>query len=164
MAGAIIDGAASYDICLYDTDVEKYGRFIPKGHTPCDSIAQAVEKADYIFLCVKPQVAPAVLPEIASCDLGGKVVISIMAGITLATLTAALGENAAIIRTMPNTPLMLGKGVTALCRNEKVNDRKFSDICRLFSEMGEVMVVTEDMSIPITSAYLSLSDSSAESL
>ena len=83
MAGAIIDGAVSYDICLYDTDKTKYDRFIPKGHTPCDSVAQAVEKADYIFLCVKPQVAPAVLPEIAKCDLGGKVVISIMAGITL---------------------------------------------------------------------------------
>ncbi len=152
MAGAIIDGAAAYDICLYDTDKEKYNRFVSKGHTPCDSIAQAVEKADYIFLCVKPQVAPAVLPEIAKCDLNGKVVISIMAGITLAALTEALGEDTAIIRTMPNTPLMLGKGVTALCRNERVNDRKFSDICRLFSEMGEVMVVTEDKITAVTCA------------
>ncbi len=152
MAGAIIDGAASYDICLYDTDKTKYDRFLSKGYTPCESIKETVEKADYIFLCVKPQVAPMVLPEIAECDLNGKVVVSIMAGITLDTLTKALGEGTAIIRTMPNTPLMLGKGVTALCRNDKVNDRKFSDICRLFSEMGEVMVVTEDKITAVTCA------------
>ena len=152
MAGAIIDGAASYNICLYDTDREKYDRFLSKGHTPCESIAQAVETADYIFLCVKPQVAPAVLPEISKCDLSGKVIVSIMAGITLTVLADYLGENTAIIRTMPNTPLMLGKGVTALCRNEKVNDKKFSDICRLFSEMGEVMVVTEDKITAVTCA------------
>lgn len=152
MAGAIIDGAASYDICLYDTDKTKYDRFLSKGYTPCESIKETVEKADYIFLCVKPQVAPMVLPEIAECDLNGKVVISIMAGITLDTLAKALGEGTAIIRTMPNTPLMLGKGVTALCRNDKVNDRKFSDICRLFSEMGEVMVVTEDKITAVTCA------------
>ncbi|MBR6514192.1 MAG: pyrroline-5-carboxylate reductase [Clostridia bacterium] len=152
MAGAIIDGAVSYDICLYDTDIQKYERFASKGYTPSGSIAEAVESADYIFLCVKPQVAPAVLPEIAKCSLEGKLIISIMAGITLDTLSAALGEGTAIIRTMPNTPLMLGKGVTALCRNSNVNDKKFSDICRLFSEMGEVMVVTEDKITAVTCA------------
>ncbi len=151
MAGAIIDGAAAYDICLYDTDSSKYDRFEDRGYTLCESICEAVDKGDYIFLCVKPQVASAVLPEIASCCLEGKTVISIMAGITLSSLETALGESA-IIRTMPNTPLMLGKGVTALCRNDRVSDKKFSDICRLFSEMGEVMVVTEDKITAVTCA------------
>lgn len=152
MAGAIIDGAVSYDICLFDTDREKYKRFEARGAIACSSTKEAVDKADYIFICVKPQVAPAVLCEIADCDLKNKVVISIMAGITLSALTEALGKDTAIIRTMPNTPLMLGKGVTALCRNEKVSDKKFSDICRLFSEMGEVMVVTEDKITAVTCA------------
>lgn len=151
MAGAIIDGAKAYDICLFDTDSSKYDRFEGRGYSCASSISEAVENGDYIFLCVKPQVAPAVLPEIAKCSLENKTVISIMAGITLNTLEAALGE-AAIIRTMPNTPLMLGHGVTALCRNERVSDKKFSDICRLFSEMGEVMVVTEDKITAVTCA------------
>lgn len=152
MAGAIIDGAKAYDICLYDTDTAKYDRFDGRGYTKAANIGEAVQKGDYIFLCVKPQVAPKVLPEIASCELCGKVIISIMAGVTLKTMTDTLGEDTAIIRTMPNTPLMLGKGVTALCRNGKVNDKKFSDICRLFSEMGEVMVVTEDKITAVTCA------------
>lgn len=151
MAGAIIDGARAYDICMFDTDSSKYDRFEGRGYTACSSIAEAVEKGDYIFLCVKPQVADAVLPEIAKCTLEGKTVISIMAGITITSLEAALG-GAAIIRTMPNTPLMLGNGVTALCRNDRVSDKKFSDICRLFSEMGEVMVVTEDKITAVTCA------------
>lgn len=151
MAGAIIDGARAYDICLYDTDISKYERFEGRGYTAASDIAEAVAKGDYIFLCVKPQIAPSVLPVIAECDLSGKTVISIMAGITLDTLESTLGE-CAVIRTMPNTPLMLGKGVTALCRNQRVSDKKFSDICRLFSEMGEVMVVTEDKITAVTCA------------
>ncbi len=152
MAGAIIDGAKAYNICLYDTDTEKYVRFKGRGYTECDSIKDAVVGGDYIFLCVKPQVAPSVLPLLADCDLTGKVVISIMAGVTLTAMTEILGDATAIIRTMPNTPLMLGKGVTALCRNANVNDKRFSDICRLFSEMGEVMVVTEDKITAVTCA------------
>jgi len=47
---------------------------------------------------------------------------------------------------------MLGKGVTSLTRNDKVTDKKFSDICRLFSEIGEVMIVTEDKIDAVTAA------------
>lgn len=152
MASAIIGGAVGYDICMYDTDTSKYQRFEGKGYIKAASIAEAVEKGDYVFICVKPQVAPAVLPEIAKCPLEGKTFISIMAGIKISTLTEALGEGTPIIRTMPNTPLMLGKGVTALCRNKVVTDKKFADICRLFSEMGEVMVVSEDKITAVTCA------------
>ena len=152
MAGAIINGAEGYDICMFDTDAAKYERFEGRGFKAAENIAEAVANGDYIFLCVKPQVADSVLPLIAGCDLGGKVVVSIMAGITLGRLSTALGADTAIVRTMPNTPLMLGKGVTGICRNGKVSDKKFSDICRLFSEMGEIMVVTEDKITAVTCA------------
>lgn len=151
MASAIIDGADGYDICMYDTDVTKYERFADRGYTVADSIAQAVEKGDYIFLCVKPQAADLVFADICRCELSSKLIISIMAGVTLDKMEKALGEQA-LIRTMPNTPLMLGSGVTALCRNSRVNDKKFADICRLFSEMGEVMVVNEDKMTAVTAA------------
>ncbi len=152
MASAIIAGANGYNICLYDTDPEKYVKFENCGYTAAGSLEKAVSEGDYIFICVKPQNAETVLPAVAACDLEGKLIISIMAGITLAKMEKILGESTAIIRTMPNTPLMLGKGVTALTRNKNVNDKKFSDICRLFSEMGEVMAVTEDKITAVTCA------------
>lgn len=152
MAGAIIEGAASYDICIYDKDSSKYDRFAQRPYKFAGSIREAVEAGDYILLCVKPQNKDDVLPEVAKCDLKGKLIISIMAGVRISVMEKFLGEDTAIIRTMPNTPLMLSKGVTALARNEKVNDKRFSDICRLFSEMGEVMVVSEDKIDAVTAA------------
>lgn len=151
MASAIIKGAAGYDICIYDTDPSKYEPLKALGCFEARDTRQAVEMGDFIFLCVKPQVAPAVFETLSDCPLSGKVIVSIMAGITVASIEKALGE-VAVIRTMPNTPLMLGSGVTALCRNERVNDKKFSDICRLFSEMGEVMVVKEEKMSAVTAA------------
>ncbi|MBR5515796.1 MAG: pyrroline-5-carboxylate reductase [Clostridia bacterium] len=144
MAGAIIDGAATYDICLYDKDRSKYERFKEKNYICASTIEEAVIAGDYIFLCVKPQNKDEILPEIAKCNLEGKIIVSIMAGVKISTITKYIGNNIPVIRLMPNTPLMLGKGVTSLTRNDKVSDRKFSDICRLFSEMGEIMIVTED--------------------
>ncbi|MBE6687360.1 MAG: pyrroline-5-carboxylate reductase [Ruminococcaceae bacterium] len=152
MAGAIIDGAEAYSVCLYDKDISKYERFKDKPYITTFSIAEAVEKGDYIFLCVKPQNKDEVLPEIAKCGLEGKMIISIMAGVKISTITKYIGEDAPVVRLMPNTPLMLGKGVTSLTRNDKVTDKRFSDICRLFSEIGEVMIVSEDKIDAVTAA------------
>lgn len=152
MAGAIIEGAAAYDICIYDKDQAKYERFDGRPYTFADSIEEAVNKGDYILLCVKPQNKDEILPEIARCGLKDKMIISIMAGVKISTITRHIGEDVPVVRLMPNTPLMLGKGVTSLTRNDKVNDKKFSDICRLFSGMGEIMIVTEDKIDAVTAA------------
>lgn len=152
MAGAIIEGAASYNICVFDKDTSKYERFDDRPYIFSSSIEEAIKEGDYIFICVKPQNKDDVLPEIAKCDLCGKMVISIMAGVKISTITGFIGEDIPVVRIMPNTPLMLGHGVSSLTRNDKVTDKRFSDICRLFSEMGEIMVVTEDKIDAVTAA------------
>ena len=91
-----------------------------------------------IILAVKPQVLPFVLSQMGSVT-EGTTVISVAAGITLATLQSAL-PNAIMYRAMPNTPASIGCGMTALTTEADVDT---SDVEALFSAVGEVAVVSE---------------------
>ena len=80
------------------------------------------EKADVIVLAVKPQIMPAILDDLKpALKDGNKVIISIAAGITLASLEKGLGKQAAIVRCMPNTPALVQTGATGLFANQHVS-------------------------------------------
>ncbi|MGI6202292.1 MAG: pyrroline-5-carboxylate reductase [Eubacteriales bacterium] len=146
MAGAIIGGLAGksdLQISLYDTNPAQYARFEGQGYTCHSTAAEAVAWADYIVLSVKPQNFAELAGMIGSVPTAGKVFISIMAGVSIARITELLGNGAAVIRTMPNAPLMIGMGVTALTRNEPVSDHDFEFALGIFSSLGEVLVVDE---------------------
>lgn len=69
---------------------------------------------------MKPQSVSDVLKALSSTDLSNKTVVSIMAGIPLQTLSKGLkGKNVSFVRTMPNTPMLVGKGVTGVFCEEK---------------------------------------------
>ena len=129
MAGAIIRSMQSNysadNIVLFDKDTSKYDSYKNEPFILANSAPEAVKIADYIFLSVKPQNFTELLTEIkdSKVSLEGKTFISIAAGITTDFVCEKLGFNAAVIRTMPNTPLLVGKGVTALSKNEYVNDK-----------------------------------------
>ena len=153
MASAIIGGLSSTDITIYDKDKSKYEKFENKGIGTSASIKDAVREGDIIFLCVKPQNFDEILPELAACqDIQNKVIVSIAAGITIARITDAVGKTVPCVRTMPNTPLMIGKGVTAISYNEHVKESDLRYICRMFSAIGEVFTTEEDQINAITAA------------
>ena len=150
MASAIIDGMQG-EICVFDKNKAQYDKFKGRGITLADSIEQAVSIGDLIFLCVKPQNFDEVAPYIAACDLSGKTVVSILAGVTISRIEAALGV-VPVVRAIPNTPMMIGKGVTGICRSERVDDRSFSEVCRAFASSGEVVALKEDQMNAMTAA------------
>jgi pyrroline-5-carboxylate reductase len=78
-----------------------------------DSVADAVNAADCTFICVKPQYSAKPLDEIAAV-IGSKTLVSIMAGVTVAKLRAAVGDAPKIIRVMPNMPALIGRGMTSV--------------------------------------------------
>lgn len=80
---------------------------------------EVVKSSDVIFLAVKPNIYDAVMQEIAPL-VDGKLIVSIAPGKTLAYLENGLGKDTKILRTMPNTPAMVGEGVTAICPNNNV--------------------------------------------
>lgn len=143
MAYAIIGGLTApnsslpvspEDIILYDANPAQYEKF-SAGFVLAENTPAAVRAADIVALAVKPQNYADVLAEINGIDLTGKILISIAAGISTAYIASKVGA-CAIVRAMPNTPLLVGKGVTALCRNEQVTDRDFDLIEKIFSASG----------------------------
>ena len=155
MANAIIGAMETNNICLYDLDKSKCNSLCAKRPLICaDSVAEALEYADYVFLSVKPQNFADLLSEIAKSvpDYDSKVYISIAAGISTDYIENALGKKAAVIRTMPNTPMLYGAGVTAICRNERVSDENFETIKSIFSSCSCVFELPQDKMNAIISA------------
>lgn len=87
------------------------------------------------LLAVKPQMMGAALPALQALGNGTTLFVSIAAGTTIASFEAALGTETPIIRTMPNTPAMVGRGITAICGNAHVSP---ADMALAHSLMGAV--------------------------
>src|SRR5690606_38560985 len=98
----------------------------------------------------KPQVALAVLREVAG-DFGpSKLLISIAAGLPLAALEAGLGGGARVIRTMPNTPALVGEGATAIARGAAATDEDLRHAVTLFEAVGLAVTVPESSMDAVT--------------
>ncbi len=98
-----------------------------------------------VLLCVKPQRLPAVLRELKGVVESGHLVLSIVAGAKMETISAQL-ENRKIIRAMPNTPAQIGRGITAWTCTDEVSEYERSQVKDLLTALGrELFVETENM-------------------
>lgn len=107
--------------------------------------------ASVIFLAVKPQIMEAALPPIKSLVGPDTVVVSIAAGKTLSFLTSFLGD-AAYVRAMPNTPAMVGRGVTGAYANDKVTAAQRDRVEALLKVSGPVEWVASEADIDAVTA------------
>ena len=114
------------------------------GTKSAHSNAEAVRDADAVFLSVKPAKAIRVVSEIAG-DLGGKLLISMVAGIRAADLLAASGNSGMrVIRSMPNTAVRLQKGVTAVARDPSATAGDLELAVKIFASLGRALEVKEE--------------------
>jgi len=88
--------------------------------TPCNQ--ETATKSDILFLSVKPQVISNVLSEIKPVLSDRTLVISVAAGVEISTIQGVLGESVRVIRVMPNTPMLIGKGASGFARGPNVTD------------------------------------------
>lgn len=132
------------DIVLYNRHKEKILKYASMGAYIADSLVEAVDMSDVVFLCVKPQNFPEILPLLTDCkNVSSKIFVSVAAGISMKTVSdAAMG--APVVRAMPNTPMLIGKGVIAICRNESVSDDDFAFVRGIFEKSGTVIVIDEN--------------------
>jgi pyrroline-5-carboxylate reductase len=96
------------------------------------------------LLAVKPQMMGTALPALQALGNGTTLFVSIAAGTTVATFEAALGKQTPIVRTMPNTPAMVGRGITALYGNGRVSDADMDLAQELMAAVGEVVVLDRE--------------------
>ncbi len=113
------------------------------GETSPDANALMAGDADLIVLGVKPYQIVDVLTELKGEIGKNAVVISMAAGIQLATMAAVLDDNPNIIRTMPNTPALVGKGVTGLAAAASASQDAVDAAKALFEAVGSVVVIPE---------------------
>ena len=112
--------------------------------------AEAAKRADIVFLTVRPNQISDAVGSIRDEITADRIFISPAAGVSIDSLQKMLGNDAKIIRCMPNTPSMLGEGMNAICPNEKVSDTDMDDIRGLFDLLGEHETVTEDLFDTVT--------------
>ncbi|WP_299729508.1 pyrroline-5-carboxylate reductase [uncultured Endozoicomonas sp.] len=105
---------------------------------------QAVQQADIIMLCVKPQMMKAVLSDLRSSIPAVSLLISVAAGITMSSLEAWAGNDQAIVRSMPNTPSLLQCGAAGLFANTAVTPEQKALVDRVFSAIGIAEWVKEE--------------------
>ncbi len=110
-----------------------------------DANTAAVDGADIVFVGVLPPLVGAVCAEVADALTENAVVVSVAAGVTVATLENALRAGQPAVRTMPNTPLAVGSGSIGLSRGAAVSDEQVELLRELFSPGGRVHVIDESM-------------------
>jgi len=103
-----------------------------------------VAEADLVILAVKPQIMGAVLKEIAGAVDRSKLLISVAAGVPVASLRDGLGRPARLIRVMPNTPALVLEGATAIARADGLEAGDLETAQELFGAVGRVVVLDED--------------------
>ena len=106
--------------------------------------AELVAQSDVLVLSVKPGVVAPVLEGLAGApDLERPLWISIAAGIRISALEKALPQGARIIRTMPNTPALIGEGMTVICADPKVSREQIAFTEEIFLAIGRCRVLEE---------------------
>lgn len=129
---------------VFDTDANQLrkvkARFLV---TQLDSAASLADWADVVVLAVKPQVAASVL-NIASTALSSdKLLVSICAGISLASLAERGANQARLVRVMPNTPALVGEGATAYALGQRTTEADGELVSALFAAVGQCVQVPE---------------------
>lgn len=111
-----------------------------------DTNAECANRCKYLVLAVKPQYYEEVLKGIRYMVTPEHVVISLAPGRTIEDLKLELGKDRRIVRAMPNTPAMIGEGMTGLCCNrEEFSDLELNVLDKLFSACGRVEFIDEKL-------------------
>lgn len=109
-----------------------------------DSIAELVKNSECVVLAVKPQFFGEVLPVIKANTFDGQVVISLAPGVTVDYLSESTGGKTKIVRTMPNTPAIVGEGMTAVCYgSDTFTAEEKKMVAELFESVGKMVELPE---------------------
>ncbi len=108
--------------------------------------------ADVVVFAVKPQGMDDIVPAYKPVAETGAAMLSIAAGRTIGYFEGQLGTGAAIVRTMPNTPAAVGRGITAACANTNVSDAQRAVCQNLLEAVGEAVWVEDESLIDAVTA------------
>ena len=159
MGGAIAKGSVRndylerYEIAVYDPSEHARKDCNIEGFAYLSDVHQLTADSHIILLAVTPQQVEGVLEEIGNDNMD--VVLSIVTGVSIAHLQERL-HHTPIIRGMPNTPLQIGEGATALCMSDDCRADDYDFVFQLFASMGVTRTVPEDKMNEIVTVHGSI--------
>lgn len=144
IGGMLKQGFVAGDMTVIDPGAEARAKLNESYGVRCVENASTInEVGDLLVLAVKPQqMKEAVMPLVGK--LAKAVVVSIAAGLDLATLSRFLGGHRKIVRCMPNTPALIGAGITGLCPLPEVSDTERAAADRVLSAVGSTVWIPDE--------------------
>lgn len=144
LAGAVKENIASArQIAVFDLSSDKQEECKAKGYALLGSALEVFENCEAVLVAVKPQGMEALLAQLKASKKPYPTIISIVAGYPSAKIRAQL-EGVHVVRVMPNTPLLLGCGATALAACEGTTNEELENAHSLFRGLGETCIIGED--------------------
>ncbi len=114
------------------------------------SIKELAERSDWLFIAVKPHAVGKVLADASPCVKQGALVISMAAGVTIDAIKAHFAAPPSVARIMPNLPISVGLGMTAICHDESVRKDDVDALLALFATVGRARIVEEHLFDTVT--------------
>ena len=151
MGGAILRGfyaskKATDNIFVFGVNHEKLEKTCAEtGATPCTEIEDLVEKCDLFLIGVKPNIFPEVLPKIKKAYTNDKICVSMAAGVSIAQIESYLGDDATIVRIMPNTPAQVREAMTSVSCNKNVTEEQLAPVMEILQGIGKAEIVDEEL-------------------
>ena len=156
MGGAMAKACAKVsanEVWIYDVDATKYQTFSDLNNiVAAESIEQLMSKCDYIVMSVKPQYYGVVGKTVKDCVKKEQIIITVAPSYTLDDMKGLLGDEVKLIRTMPNTPALVGEGITAFCHETCIKDEELKDFKVYFGSFGKLIKVDEKLMPAVVAA------------
>lgn len=106
---------------------------------------EVTRASDFLVIAVKPYMYEEVLKEIREEIKDGAIIIAIAAGISTTYIEKLLGKEKLIVKAMPNTPAMVGQGMTALSFSKSINDENREEVIKIFNSFGKSEIMDENL-------------------
>ena len=146
VAGLLKAGWRAHEVTIVEQSPER--RTALRDMFPEASIVDVLGVAENAVIAVKPGAAAEVCAELAT--VGARRVLSIAAGVSVETLQAAAGDDCAVVRSMPNTPALVGEGVSAVCGSSRCTEDDLQWAESVLGAVGTVVRVEERLMDAVT--------------
>ena len=143
-AQSLSNGVEKERIIVYDKSTDRVKVAKEEGFSVANDLYFLVKESDILLLAVKPKDIPGVLEEIKG-EVGGRVIVSIAAGIPIKDIERIVGGDKKVVRLMPNINVLVGRGAIAVTRNRRVGDDEFRALLELFSSCGSLYEIPEEL-------------------
>lgn len=156
LAGLLQSGRQVKDLVVAEAYPARAAQLAEKYSVRVTDVADAAENAAYVIVAVKPDAVEGVVEVLADAAADAdsssveQVVVSVAAGVPTAFYEAKLPAGAPVVRAMPNTPMLVGAGITALSRGRFANEAQLAEVSEIFSAVGAVLAVPEKQMDAVT--------------